>query len=202
MDPQTDEPVVTIRWPVNSGDGHLGLSGALHPRDSSIEDIRDFGVDHAEPNLVTFNQFGEVLTTDDASFTDVDPACRAHCDLVDLARDHGQANSRDEQPTRGAADLHRGGGDPGPGHMHWAAGRRARRRATGGSEQRCCFHGTTDVAGLGGVAYFAVHRLVIRHVREMRRMRRFASASDAEGDRRFLPRSNSSARPSTTSPAS
>lgn len=169
--PQTDEPVVTIRWPVNSGDSYLGYLVLSIPH-RSIEDIRNFGVDHAEPNLVTFNQFGEVLTTDDASFTDVDSRLPAHHDLVDLARDHDQA-FRDDSRTGERRIFTAVAVIPGQVYAlgSWPPGEAPGYGRIGAAVLFPLLMWLASV----GVAYFAVHRLVIRHVREMRgQMRRFA----------------------------
>ena len=86
---QSGEPVVTIRWPMQSEGEYLGYLVLSIPN-QAIEDIRNFGGDHANPSLVTFNQFGEVLTTDEGDSTEVSSRVPAGRPLVELARDQDQ----------------------------------------------------------------------------------------------------------------
>ena len=168
---QSGEPVVTIRWPVQSEGEYLGYLVLSIPN-QAIEDIRNFGGDHANPSLVTFNQFGEVLTTDEGDSTEVSSRVPAGRPLVELARDQDQT----------FRDLNRRG-DPRiytvvaviPGKV-FAMGSWSPGEAPGMAKAVLAI-GYPLLMWLAsvGVAYFAVHRMVVRHVREMRgQMRRFA----------------------------
>lgn len=168
---QTGQPVVTIRWPVQNAEGMQGYLVLSIPH-REIEEIRNFRSDTPGPSLVTFNQFGEVLTTDQADFHEVDsrlPATRPLADLVAAGEETFRDRTRSGEPriftlvTVIPGQVFALGSWP-PGEAMAPA-----------RVMTAALYPLLMWLASVGVAYFAVHHLVIRHVRALRgQMRRFA----------------------------
>lgn len=168
---QTGRPVVTIRWPVRNGETYLGYLVISIPH-QAIENIRNFGPDDPGPKMVTFNQFGEVLTTDSADFGALDAHVPASRPLVDLAQDEPQTfndiSRRGEQRIFTVVPVI-------PGQVYALGSWPPSEGPGSGRVLMAIAYPLLMWLASAGVAYFAVHRLVIRHVRTMRgQMRRFA----------------------------
>ena len=168
---QSGQATVVIRWPVRQAGEYLGYLVLSIPH-AAIEEIRNFGDSDDASNLVTFNQFGEVLTTDHARFEEVDARVPASRSLAELAGERDQTfrdvSRRGEPRIYTVVTII-------PDKVYalgsWSPGEAPGRARFFMALASPILMWLASVA----VAYFAVHHLVIRHVRTMRgQMRRFA----------------------------
>lgn len=174
---RSEEPVIVLRWPVVRNGEYLGYIVLSIPH-RKLDEARKFRLGRDVPDIVTFNEFGEILTLSDADATS-HPGDEARIlprdvALSDLAgRGEQTFRARNAEGTERVFAL-----------MPVIPGQVYALGSWGMESELIPSRWTVAVAFLlpmamwgasVAVAYFAVHRLVIRHIREMRgQMRRFA----------------------------
>lgn len=167
-----NEPVLSVTQPIREGIELRGFMMIAVPQ-RSVELMRRITDDAVPVGYVLFNHYGALLTGSGSDETAaILPAGRSLADLADRSEDrvfHGQTNSG-ERATFAVAELI-------PRRLY-ALGTWPESAALPGGTHATVMPLILPVlmwiASLG-VAYFAVYRLVLRHIRTLnRQMRRFA----------------------------